>query len=173
MAESNVTQTPFSNITVNTTSTTRSSMSEDISIMTIVHSIIGSVGIVANLTVVLVFLNHKKFRQKIPNIFIIHQVGKFLVFYILYSIMIIFYKIYDKVPIIMTLVNISITSISSSFNFYSRKHEYSVSDNCFLNHRLNHCPFGYSIISTDNFSQYCFVHRHLQQWIIQTTSLVN
>ena len=103
MAESNVTQTPSSNITANTTSTTRSSISEDISIMTIVHSIIGCVGIVANLTVVLVFLNHKKFRQKIPNIFIIHQVGECLIFYILYSTMIIFYKIYNKVPIIVTL----------------------------------------------------------------------
>ena len=87
MTESNITQAPFSNITANTTSTTRSSMSEDISIMKIVHSIIGSVGIVANLTVVLVFLNHKKFRQKIPNIFIIHQVGKFLILYNLHNTM--------------------------------------------------------------------------------------
>ena len=103
MAESNVTQTPSSNITTNTTSTTRSSISEDISIMTIVHSIIGSAGIVANLMVVLVFLRHKKFRQKIPNIFIIHQVGKFLILYSLCNIMIIIYKIYDKGPDMMTL----------------------------------------------------------------------
>ena len=46
--------------------------------MTTIHSIIGSVGIIANLTVVVIFLNHKKFRQKIPNIFIIHQVSEFL-----------------------------------------------------------------------------------------------
>ena len=95
MSESNVTQIPSSNVTTNTTSTTRSSISEDISIMTIVHSIIGSLGIVANLTVVLVFLNHKKFRQKIPNIFIIHQVGKFLILYNLHNTMIIRYKNID------------------------------------------------------------------------------
>ena len=34
----------------------------------IIQSSVASVGIVANLTVIVVFLNHKKFRQKIPNI---------------------------------------------------------------------------------------------------------
>ena len=37
-------------------------------------SIIASVGIITNLTVIVVFLNHKKLRRKIPNIFIINQV---------------------------------------------------------------------------------------------------
>ena len=33
------------------------------------------VGIITNLTVIVVFLNHKKLRRKIPNIFIINQVS--------------------------------------------------------------------------------------------------
>ena len=40
----------------------------------IIQSTAASVGIVANLTVIVVFLNHKKLRRKIPNIFIINQV---------------------------------------------------------------------------------------------------
>ena len=44
-------------------------------IVMIVSTIITSVGIVANFTVIIVFLNDKKLRKKIPNIFIIHQVG--------------------------------------------------------------------------------------------------
>ena len=45
-----------------------------ISTMGIVHSIIASVGVVTNLTVVVVFLNHRKLRRKVPNICIINQV---------------------------------------------------------------------------------------------------
>ena len=41
----------------------------------IIQSTIASVGIVANLNVIVVFLNHKKLRRKIPNIFIINQVS--------------------------------------------------------------------------------------------------
>ena len=41
----------------------------------IIQSTTVSVGIVANLTVIVVFLNHKKLRRKIPNIFIINQVS--------------------------------------------------------------------------------------------------
>ena len=44
----------------------------------IAQTIISSVGIIANGTVAIVFLNHKKFRQKIPNMFIINQVDLFL-----------------------------------------------------------------------------------------------
>ena len=40
----------------------------------IIQSSVGSIGIIANLTVIVVFLNHKKLRRKIPNIFIINQV---------------------------------------------------------------------------------------------------
>ena len=43
--------------------------------MGIVHSVIASVGIVTNLTVIIVFLNHRKLRRKVPNICIINQVG--------------------------------------------------------------------------------------------------
>ena len=39
-----------------------------------IQSSVASVGIIANLTVIVVFLNHKKLRRKIPNIFIINQV---------------------------------------------------------------------------------------------------
>ena len=41
----------------------------------IIQSLVASVGIVSNLTVIVVFLDHKKLRRKIPNIFIINQVG--------------------------------------------------------------------------------------------------
>ena len=43
-------------------------------IILIIQSTIASVRIFANLTVIVVFLNHKKLRRKIPNIFIINQV---------------------------------------------------------------------------------------------------
>ena len=42
----------------------------------IIQSLVASVGIVANLTVIVVFRNHRKLRRKIPNIFTINQVGK-------------------------------------------------------------------------------------------------
>ena len=42
----------------------------------VIQSTTASVGIVANLTVIIVFLNHRKLRRKIPNIFIINQVRK-------------------------------------------------------------------------------------------------
>ena len=48
---------------------------ESDAVMMILHSTTASVGIVANLTVVVAFLRHKKFRRKIPNIFIINQVS--------------------------------------------------------------------------------------------------
>ena len=47
--------------------------SRTISIL-VIQSTIASIGIVSNLTVIVVFLNHKKLRRKIPNIFIINQV---------------------------------------------------------------------------------------------------
>ena len=42
----------------------------------IIQSSVASVRIIANLTVIVVFLNHRKLRRKIPNIFIINQVRK-------------------------------------------------------------------------------------------------
>ena len=53
-------------------------------VVMILSTIIASVGIIANFTVILVFLNDKKRRQKIPNIFIIHQVRVMLVQLVLY-----------------------------------------------------------------------------------------
>ena len=49
--------------------------SDKIDVMMTLHSLIASVGIVANITVVIAFVNHRKLRRKIPNIFIINQVG--------------------------------------------------------------------------------------------------
>ena len=51
----------------------------------ILSSLIASVGIVANFTVIIVFLNDKKLRKKIPNIFIIHQVS--FIFTLYFSIL--------------------------------------------------------------------------------------
>ena len=41
----------------------------------LIQSTIASVGIVSNFTVIISFLNHKTLRKKIPNKFIINQVG--------------------------------------------------------------------------------------------------
>ena len=46
----------------------------------IIQSVVACVGIIGNSTVILVFVNHKKFRRKIPNIFIINQVKLHLLF---------------------------------------------------------------------------------------------
>ena len=51
------------------------SVSQMENIMMILSTLIASVGIVANFTVIIVFLNDKKLRKKIPNIFIINQVS--------------------------------------------------------------------------------------------------
>ena len=45
----------------------------------IIQSATASIGIMSNLTVIVVFLNHKKLRRKIPNILIINQVKDFTV----------------------------------------------------------------------------------------------
>ena len=63
---------------VNCTNIRNSSAIEDgeltSQIIATLQSIIASVGIVANSTVIIVFLNNEKMRRKIPNIFIINQV---------------------------------------------------------------------------------------------------
>ena len=43
-------------------------------VMMILQMVIASDGVIANFTVIFVFLNHKQFRRKIPNMFIINQV---------------------------------------------------------------------------------------------------
>ena len=50
----------------------------DIDTMMITSTLIAVIGIVANLVIDIVFLNQKKMRRKIPNIFIINQVGYFI-----------------------------------------------------------------------------------------------
>ena len=77
MAASHVTSvTEFSNGTHRDVEET-----DGIDVMMILHSTTASVGIVANLTVVVAFLNHKKYRRKIPNVFIINQVSSFWGFF--------------------------------------------------------------------------------------------
>ena len=49
---------------------------DDIDIMMVLTILIASVGMIANLTVVVVFSHHQKLRSKIPNIFIINQVSR-------------------------------------------------------------------------------------------------
>ena len=44
-------------------------------IVIIIQGVIASVGIISNFTVIVAFQNHKKFRQKIPNKFIMNQVS--------------------------------------------------------------------------------------------------
>ena len=46
-----------------------------IDVMMLLQCIIASVGIIANSTVVIVFVYHKELRRKIPNRFIINQVS--------------------------------------------------------------------------------------------------
>ena len=48
---------------------------EQFNVMQIIQLVIVSVGITANLTVIVVFLNHKELRRKIPNRFIVNQVS--------------------------------------------------------------------------------------------------
>ena len=57
-----------------------SSTESETDVMMILSSTIASLGIISNLTVVIVFLRDKKLRTKIPNIFIINQVRNMLIF---------------------------------------------------------------------------------------------
>ena len=82
-----------SNVFLGTTAvTTTLQMLEDndnVDFMTLLSIIISSVGVIANLTVVIVFLKHKVLRQKVPIIFVINQVGclfLYLVFYYVHNV---------------------------------------------------------------------------------------
>ena len=68
------------NVTSVVTESSVETSEETDDVMMILHSTTASVGIVANLTVVVAFLNHKKFRRKIPNMFIINQVSDIYLF---------------------------------------------------------------------------------------------
>ena len=50
-------------------------------VMEIVQLSVAPIGIIGNLIVIVVFLNHKKLRRKIPNRFIVNQVKKVLFFF--------------------------------------------------------------------------------------------
>ena len=54
---------------------------EGFDVMKILQLVIASLGIITNLIVVVVFLNHKKLRRKIPNICIINQVSEIICLY--------------------------------------------------------------------------------------------
>ena len=62
----------------NTTKAMSVEETKSIDIMALLSAIIAFVGIVANATVIFAFLNHKKLRGKIPNIFIVNQVSVLL-----------------------------------------------------------------------------------------------
>ena len=63
------------NIVINATSSGAAETDGILFTMMVIHSTIASGGIVTNFTVIVVFLNHKILRKKIPNIFIINQVS--------------------------------------------------------------------------------------------------
>ena len=46
-----------------------------ITLINVIQSVLACVGIIRNCTVVIALVNNKKFRTKIPNIFIINQVN--------------------------------------------------------------------------------------------------
>ena len=73
----NVPNTTVNNTTCNITITVSSvpDTFEEVDVMMILRFILSSVGVIGNLNVFIVFLNHKKLRKKIPNIFITHQVS--------------------------------------------------------------------------------------------------
>ena len=54
--------------------------SNTIDVMEIIQLSIAPVGIVANLTVIIVFLSNKKLRRKIPNKLIVNQVKLYSIF---------------------------------------------------------------------------------------------
>ena len=51
---------------------------KNVNTMKIIQVIIASMGVITNIIVVIVFLNDRKLRRKIPNICIINQVCVFL-----------------------------------------------------------------------------------------------
>ena len=58
----------------NSSSAKETSTVNHIDVLAILSATIASIGIIANMTVAVAFLNHRKLRKKIPNIFIVNQV---------------------------------------------------------------------------------------------------
>ena len=59
-------------------STTHNENFENFNAMKIIQVIIASMGVITNIIVVIVFVNDRKLRRKIPNICIINQVCVFV-----------------------------------------------------------------------------------------------
>ena len=73
MDNTSIIEMDLSDVT-NSTTTPEDKDENTIDVMMLLSTIIASVGIISNSTVVVVFLKYKKMRRKIPNIFIINQV---------------------------------------------------------------------------------------------------
>ena len=67
-------ETKVVNDSKNVTKPIDTNISSSVDVTVVLRLILSSVGIIGNLTVLIIFLNHRKFRKKIPNIFIINQV---------------------------------------------------------------------------------------------------
>ena len=80
-AASLATNTPMS--VVATTTVELIEAGDNTDLMKILQTLISTCGITTNLLVVIVFLNDKEMRRKIPNICIINQVGSFSILLLL------------------------------------------------------------------------------------------
>ena len=80
MKNANFTVAFLHNETSNTASSIDSGISlKNIDLMKVINNVIASVGIISNLTVVIILLNDRKLRRKIPNMFVINQVSVFTI----------------------------------------------------------------------------------------------
>ena len=70
-----VTEGSLTTMNLNGSETDLKGKVDNLDVVEIVQLSIAPVGIIGNLTVIVVFLNHKKLRRKIPNRFIVNQVN--------------------------------------------------------------------------------------------------
>ena len=80
------TEEPLIKVNLNETEEYFVGSSVALNTMKIVQLSTAPVGITGNLTVIVVFLNHRKLRRKIPNRFIVNQVRNYSFFLLLRSI---------------------------------------------------------------------------------------
>ena len=71
----NGTERSHTTVNLNGSETNLEGVVNNLDVMEIVQLSIAPAGIIGNLTVIVVFLNHKKLRHKIPNRFIVNQVN--------------------------------------------------------------------------------------------------
>ena len=69
------TEGSYTTLNLNGSETDLEGKDNNMDIVEIIQLSIAPVGIIGNLTVIVVFLNHKKLRRKIPNRFIVNQVN--------------------------------------------------------------------------------------------------